>query len=144
MKLKNSKGITLVSLIIIIIVMLVLASIAVYSGTGIIQEAKVEDTKTNMLLVQAKIKNYVKQAKFEKKEDINGITIDDVTLSITASPEVEGYYKIEDMSSINLPDLNSEDYLISYNIENIDVDVYFVPGIEDSDGNTYHKLSEVK
>ncbi len=144
MKLKNSKGITLVSLIIIIIVMLVLASIAVYSGTGIIQEAKVEDTKTNMLLVQAKIKNYVEQAKFEKKEDINGITIDDVTLSITASPEVEGYYKIEDMSSINLPDLNSEDYLISYNIENIDVDVYFVPGIEDSDGNTYHKLSEVK
>jgi len=141
MKLKNSKGITLVSLIIIIIVMLVLASIAVYSGTGIIQEAKVEDTKTNMLLVQAKIKNYVEQAKFEKKEDINGITIDD---SITASPEVEGYYKIEDMSSINLPDLNSEDYLISYNIENIDVDVYFVPGIEDSDGNTYHKLSEVK
>ena len=131
MKLKNSKGITLVSLIIIIIVMLVLASIAVYSGTGIIQEAKVEDTKTNMLLVQAKIKNYVEQAKFEKKEDINGITIDDVTLSITASPEVEGYYKIEDMSSINLPDLNSEDYLISYNIENIDVDVYFVPGIED-------------
>ena len=144
MKLKNSKGITLVSLIIIIIVMLVLASIAVYSGTGIIQEAKVEDTKTNMLLVQAKIKNYVEQAKFEKKEDINGITIDDVTLSITASPEVEGYYKIEDMSSINLPDLNNEDYLISYNIENIDVDVYFVPGIEDSDGNTYHKLSEVK
>ena len=144
MKLKNSKGITLVSLIIIIIVMLVLASIAVYSGTGIIHEAKVEDTKTNMLLVQAKIKNYVEQAKFEKKEDINGITIDDVTLSITASPEVEGYYKIEDMSSINLPDLNSEDYLISYNIENIDVDVYFVPGIEDSDGNTYHKLSEVK
>ena len=144
MKLKNSKGITLVSLIIIIIVMLVLASIAVYSGTGIIQEAKVEDTKTNMLLIQAKIKNYVEQAKFEKKEDINGITIDDVTLSITASPEVEGYYKIEDMSSINLPDLNSEDYLISYNIENIDVDVYFVPGIEDSDGNTYHKLSEVK
>ncbi len=139
---KNNKGVTLVALMITIIVMLIIAGIAVYSGTGLIKQAKVEDVKTNMLLLEGKVKNYVEQAKFEGKNTINGITIDGVTLSIEESPEVSGYYKIQDMGALKLGDLSNQEYLIKFDINQVLVDVCYAPGITDEDGKTYHYLSE--
>lgn len=144
MKLTNNKGITLVALIITIIVMLIIAGIAMYSGSGVVEEAKIQDVKTNMLLVQATVKNYVEQAKFEKKDTIDGVTIDGVALSVTASPDINGFYKINDMNALNLGTLSAEDYLISFDINQVLVEVYFVPGITDSSGKTFHKLSEMQ
>lgn len=150
MKLKNNKGVTLIALTITIIVMLIIAGITIYGGSKLIQDAKVEDVKTNMLLVQAEVKNYVEQAKFENKkitDMINdGIKVDDVTLKIAEAQEIQGtqFYKIvTPMSELNLGKLRSEQYLVTIKIDEVSVDVYFVPGVSDGYGTTYHLLSEM-
>lgn len=143
MNFRNNKGITLVALIITIIIMLIIASITIYSGSNVIKEAQTEDVQTNMLLIQAKVKNYVEQAKFEQKDNINGIEIDGVALNITEA-EVSGYYTINNMSELGLEDIDNSSYLITYDISSITVDVYYTPGVTDSEGNTYHALSEME
>ena len=60
-----NKGITLISLIITIIVLLVIAGISTYTGTQIIKRAGLEELKTNMLLIEAKAKEYVEEANFK-------------------------------------------------------------------------------
>ena len=65
MKCKNEKGITLIVLAVTIIIMLIIASIAIYSGTESIKNAKLEALKTNMLLIQAKAKEYVEEVSFK-------------------------------------------------------------------------------
>ena len=89
-----------------------------------------------MLLIQAEAKKYVEQAKFEGKDTIDGIEVKGKVLSITESTEYAGYYKINNMSVLGLDELSSEKYLIVYDISTIDVDVYYTPGVKDSDGNT--------
>lgn len=143
MNLKNNKGITLVALIITIIIMLIIAGITLYNGTGILKEAEVEDVKTNMLLIQAQVKTYVEQAKFEGKDTIDQVEVNGVQLSISEST-ADGYYQINNMADLNLADLDNSVYLISFDIDNITADVYYVPGITDSDGNTYYRLSEME
>ena len=65
MKIKNEKGITLIVLAVTIIIMLIIASIAIYAGTESIKNAKLEALKTNMLLIQAKAKEYVEEVSFK-------------------------------------------------------------------------------
>ena len=151
MNFNNNRGITLVALVVTIIVMLIIAGVTIFNGTGVIKEAKTESIKTNMLLVQAQIKNYVEQAKFERKTqpgEINGITVDGVTLKIKQSTESDFYeIDISDneslMSDLGLGGLSPDDYLIKPDISNLTVDVYYVLGITDADGNTYYKLSDM-
>lgn len=151
MKLTNQKGITLIALTITIMVLLIIVGISVYTGSKLIQEAKLEDVKTNMLLVQAEVKNYVEQAKFERKTIENltneGITVDDTTLKLVAVTEGgQTYYKIVEptMNELKLSKLSNENYLLAINIDDVSVDVYFKPGITDSEGRTYHLLSEMQ
>lgn len=74
----KNKGVTLVSLVVTIIVILIIVGISVYNGKGIIKKAKLEELKTNMLLIEAKAKEYVEEANFkmginpteEKKEEV--------------------------------------------------------------------------
>ena len=56
---REQKGITLIAITLTVIVMLIIASITVYYGTDLIQNAKLQDLKTNMLLIQAKTKSGV-------------------------------------------------------------------------------------
>lgn len=77
MHLKKSKvdGVTLLALVITIIILLIIASVAVYSGKETIEKAQLEELKTNMLLIEAKAKEYVEEVNFrfgispEKKEE---------------------------------------------------------------------------
>jgi len=50
----NQKGITLVGLIITIVVIVTIAGVCIYTGRDLLEEAKLEQLKTNMLLIQAK------------------------------------------------------------------------------------------
>ena len=153
MNIKNGKGVTLLTLIITIVVMIIIASIAIYSGSQVIKDAQKEDVKTNMLLIQAEMKNYVEQAKFEGKDTIDGVTVNNVTLHIQsaddavngAGNEVKNYYRIlNDMSDFNLGNLNKPElYLIAFDINKVEVYVYFLNGIEDSNGSIYYELSEM-
>lgn len=62
---KNQKGITIVALIITIILLLILAGIVIQSGTESIRQAKLEELKTNMLLIETKAREFVENASFE-------------------------------------------------------------------------------
>ena len=66
MNIKNrTNGVTLISLSITIVILLILAGIALYSGSDTIKKAQLEELKTNMLLIQAKAREYVEDANFK-------------------------------------------------------------------------------
>lgn len=62
---KKEQGITLIALSVTIIVLLIIAGISVYSGKDIIKKGKLEELRTNMLLVQVKARETVEQANFK-------------------------------------------------------------------------------
>lgn len=65
MKNKNQKGVTLISLVITIIVLGIIIGITVYTGSKTVKEAKLEELRTNMLLIEAKAREYVEEANFK-------------------------------------------------------------------------------
>ena len=62
---KETKGITMIALTITIVVMIILAGITVQYGMGLLQNVKLQDLRTNMLLIQAKAKEYVEEVNFQ-------------------------------------------------------------------------------
>ncbi len=65
-EIKNkSEGVTLLALTVTIAILLIIAGITVYSGKDTIKKAKLEELKTNMLLIQAKAREYVEDATFK-------------------------------------------------------------------------------
>ena len=73
----NSKGITLIALVITIIVLLILASVATYSGIDVIRSSKFTAFTTEMKIMQTEVNNLYNQWK-------NGeIAIDETTGNIT-------------------------------------------------------------
>ena len=168
MNIKNNKGITLVALVITVIIILVIGAITVYEGSKLVDEAKYEDVKTNMLLIQAEVKNFAEQAKFEglSKEAIltNGITLDNKTLRISEpddslSDKIQNIknkgnttengelvlYQINNMSDLNLGKLDnnaSYNYLVYIDVsKDNEVEVCFLPGILGNDGTIHYFLS---
>lgn len=89
MKIRENKGITLVALTVMIVMMLILVGVTTYSGKKIIQETKLEELRTNMLLIEAKSREYVEEVNFKmgpekdatkKEEAIQQIYINEVGL----------------------------------------------------------------
>ena len=62
---KNNKGITMLSLALMIVVLIILATMTMYYGESAVKEAKLQDLKTNMLLIQASLKNDLEKYHFE-------------------------------------------------------------------------------
>ena len=62
---KNEKGITLVTLTITIIVLLIIAGISITAGKESIKNAKLQNLRTNRLLIKAKAKEYVEESSFK-------------------------------------------------------------------------------
>lgn len=106
---KNEKGITLVALTITIILMLIIASITIYSGKSVIKEAKLEELKTNMLLIEAKARECVEDANFKI-----GLSQDDESKIESVREEVYGNAKllISTETTANIPNeiLSNVDY----------------------------------
>ncbi len=77
---RGIRGITLIALVITIIVLLILAGISLYSGRDTLEKAKLQELKTNMLLIQAKAREYVEEVNFrmgigtEEEKNNNKIT----------------------------------------------------------------------
>ena len=76
MNLRKKEGITLVALVVTVILLGILASIGAYYGNEVIKNANLESLKTDMLLIQAKAKEYVEEATFKM-----GINPDETKLS---------------------------------------------------------------
>lgn len=150
---KNEKGITLVILTITIIVMMILAGIAVHYSRDLIRNAKLQDLKTNMLLIQAKAKECVEEVSFQTANINDGSTIEQIKSTnykgtplvgsgieeeAKATGKIEDakineyyYFTLEDLKSIGITELLPEDYgyfIVRYNLEKISVDVINTKG----------------
>lgn len=71
---KNNKGITMLALILTIILLLIISSISIGTGNNIIKKSKLENLKTNMLLINVKAKEYVENANFKLGSNIESAT----------------------------------------------------------------------
>ncbi len=75
---KQSKGITLISLVITIVILLIIAGISINAGKEALKMAKLEALKTNMLLIQAKGREYVEDVAFKMGKDPDEAKMEEV------------------------------------------------------------------
>ena len=164
MKLKNSeKGVTLISLVITIVVLLIIAGITINVGTKTIKQTKLEELKTNMLLIEAKAKEYVEEATFKmginpddtKKEEVRGqvygkdseegaqlekattvpteFGISDTSTCYWLTTEAKQKWGLDKMES------DENEYLIKFNEIDVTVEVYISEGY-----NGKYSLTEIE
>ncbi len=62
---RENKGVTMLVLVITIIILLIIAGISLSTGGTVIKRSKLENLKTNMLLIKVKAKQYVENANFK-------------------------------------------------------------------------------
>lgn len=153
---KKENGITLVALTITIVVMMILASITVYFGIDLIKEVKLQDLRTNMLLIQAKAKECVEEVSFQKANVNDSATIEQIKnenlkgKKIAENEEVKAlaeqtnkidttqideyyYLDVADLEEMGIQDLKPEDYgwfIIRYDIDNIKIEVINTTGYQ--------------
>ena len=165
---KNNKGITLIALTITIIVMLIIASITTYVGMDLIKQAKLQDLVTNMLLIQAKAKEYLEEVKFQtanmtdnaqieqvKAEQLKGKKITENDEVRTAAEntgkidtsKISEYYYLEqaNLEEMGLGELNTDEYgyfILRYDLENMKIEVINTVGYN---GNyTLEQLQQIQ
>ena len=161
---KKSKGITIIALVITITVLLIIAGISVYSGKEIIKKAQLESLETNMLLIQAKSREYLEQANFKmginpddnKKNDVRQeMYIDQAKLekddeSIPEKFGIENkttcyWVSSETLTLWSLDKIElkqGERYLVQFNEENETVEVYNTIGYDGL--YSLSKISEIQ
>lgn len=131
LKIKNQKGITLISLVITIVVLLIIIGISIYTGLGNAKETRENTRKTELHLVQqAVIQKYTKY-NLTKDEDIlkgNAYTdftelnalIEDIKNKIGVTINLKdgiasNYYLLDESSLADLGITNTEDeYIVNY------------------------------
>ncbi len=154
---KKTSGITIISLIITIIVLLIITSIAVYNGSNMIKKVKLEELRTNMLLIQGKAREYVEEANFKlgididsasdkneriesAKTELKGTPITNVDSNIVGTVETGEfvfYYELskEDLNDMGLDKIEldtDEKYIVKYDINNLKVAIYNTIGYNGS------------
>ena len=87
---RKQNGITLIAITLTVIVMLIIASITVYYGTDLIQNAKLQDLKTNMLLIQAKTKSGVEEVNFQSQNINDGSSLEQIKSANLIGQKLEG------------------------------------------------------
>ena len=169
-KMNNQKGVTLLILVVMIIVMLIIAGITIYSGTEAIKRAGLENLKTNLLLIQAKTKEYVEEVSFKmgtkpdesKRPEIRKEVYETegklVALS-NASQEVQSaaseiglttsdvcyYVSREALNNMGLNQVTEGDgdyYLVIFDETNLSVEIYNTKGYQDN-GIVKHSLTDI-
>lgn len=160
---KNDKGITLTSLVITIIVMLIIATITVNYGKESIKKAELENLKTNMLLIEAKAKEYVEQANFKVgnsnqysngEDELKGVKLvgnGGYEYIEIADGTYEFLYdvteQLNDMGLKNVELKSNEKYLVKYNVKDANVEIYNTIGhkFEENGVTQYiHDLTSIK
>lgn len=177
---EKNNGITMVALVITVIILLILSGISINAGSNIITKSKLENIKTDMMLIKVKGKEYVENANFnlgtsfEKLTDENekntrlenaktklkGTEIENIEnldskLSITSDKFKEEkenmiyYYKLstQDLENMGIENVKSDEkngeYIIKYDIKNIEIEIYNTQGFKNED-KYYYSLSELE
>ncbi len=140
----KNKGITLVTLTITIIVIMILAGITINIGYDLLNKAKLESLKTNMLLIQAKTKVSLEEYNFSKDETkLIGTKVEESNTNIMGKlnkigvTSLEDWYYLQqsDLDNMNLPDVKpkeNEYFLVKYNKQTLDVEVLYTEGFKGS------------
>lgn len=159
MKLKNEKGITLLTLVITVVLLIILAYVAISVGINIGGTAKFENIKTYMMLIKTESEKVLNEKLIEERDEkrvnLYGTKITD------SDSEYYGLYKLnqKELNTMGIKGAKEDDgYYIDYGIEidesgniaNIDdtsqinrkVDVIYGNGVSDGIA-IYHKLSEM-
>lgn len=148
---KNSKGITIVSLVITIIILMIITSVTIYTGSNVIKQVTLQNVNTDMMLIRAKVKTMEEQAKFNKDNSnykgtplINVLDNKKIDKLVDEGivEDVTKYYLLskDDLNSMGLEKVDIADgYLVNYETE----EIIYVRGLE-KDDNTYYKLSDIK
>lgn len=88
---KKNRGITMVALVITIVVLLIIAGISIGAGNNAIKNSKLENLKTNMLLIEVKAKEQIENAKFRLGTSFDKATEEEKTNRVnTAKSEFKG------------------------------------------------------
>lgn len=143
-KIKDSKGITVVALIITVIMMLILASVAVYTGVDTYKHAKIMEYVQQMQLIQAKVDEIVTSDNKEEllklgkevtsSEQINAINSAYANGEITTNDKsLYRYLSKSDLNNIFSIDDSTDDVMINF----ISREVVSVSGVK-RDGITYY------
>lgn len=149
-KIKKNKteGITLVALSITIIVLLILAGIAVYSGKETIQKAKLEELKTNMLLIKAKARESVEEANFKLGLNFDPTTEEGTSKLSEVRQEIyegnAGLEKVSKLTNVVIPNEVPQDESVYYVTEDT-MEKWGLDKIQLDDGEVYLiKFNEIK
>ena len=135
MKFRNDNGITLAVLILTVLILVIIATVTINVSHTLVDEAKLQNVKTDLLLIQSKCKIKAEQKAIGeiKEEDLYGSKQTDGTYN--------GWYLLsqEDLNNMGVSDVNAEDkYYFDYEHD----DVAYGKGIVNDD-KTYYKLSEI-
>ena len=74
---EKNNGITMVALVITVIILLILSGISINAGSNIITKSKLENIKTDMMLIKVKGKEYVENANFNLGTNFKTIATDE-------------------------------------------------------------------
>lgn len=143
-KIKNSKGITLVALIITVIIMLILASVATYTGIDTYKQARVIEFVQQMQLIQAKVDEIIGASSKEEllklgtevtsNEQMNAINSAYANGEVTSNDKTTyRYLSKNDLNNIFSLDDSSDDVMINFETR----EVVSVNGVK-NDGITYY------
>ncbi len=171
---KENKGITLISLIITMIVLIIIVSTVVKYGKQAITYASYQSTKTNMLLIEAKAKQYVENANFQlgvkpeeateemkqkarnelkgtkiSHEELLGTKVHDIGIS-PEDVDNGNVFKLtkEDLEAMNIRNVESNDekgwYIIVYNIEQATAKIYHTYGVKLESKEIKYALDDIR
>lgn len=138
----KNNGITIVTLAITIVILILLAGTTTYVVDRITTKMKIENVKTNMLLIQAKIKTIAEKHNFDETNALIGTETSIDTNKYGVDSEKQ-YYLIssQDLKDMNLESIEYDsNYYVCYETE----EVIYGEGIENNDGKMLYTLSQIK
>ena len=167
---ERNKGVTLATLVITIVVLLILSGITINYGVSNIKRAKIQNIKTNMLLIEAKTKEYVENANYdlgikpnEATAELEGegkgtkvITSSSIStelniMGITSEEISNGnVYQISttDLEKMGIKGVESSEkkgwYIVVYDITNSNVKIYNTKGIKTNNNETKYCLDDIR
>lgn len=153
---KNEKGMTLITTAILVVVIAALVSAVVYYARIAMAKQNLEDIKTDLLSVQAKVRFVEGNYTLEKKEELlKGTKIAEMQedpivqeflqkqiINIEEKDKLYYVLKQEDLEQLDLAKVTLEENTY-YIVEYTTAEVYYTKGVEYTDGNTYYEIQEI-
>ncbi|MCI9177323.1 MAG: hypothetical protein HFJ28_01815 [Clostridia bacterium] len=154
---KKENGMTLITTVILVIVIAALVFAVVYYARIAVAKESLENLKTDLLLVQAKVKNIAGEYTLDKKEEVlKGTKLQDMKEDtiiqeflkkeqIDIDEKNKKYYVLKQENLVELSlekvTLEKDSY---YVVEYTSSEVYYTKGFTYTDGKTYYEMTQIE